>query len=42
MPGANLHVRICFAQSLDFIEIDAFVVAIVIGEGDVAQAARAR
>ena len=41
-PGANLYVRVCFAQSFDLIEVDPVVVAIVIGKGDVAQAPRAR
>ena len=39
---ANLYVRVRFTQSLDFLEIDAFVVTIVIGKGDVAQAPRPR
>ena len=39
---ANLYVRVRFPQSLDLVEVDAFVVAIVIGKGDVAQAAHTR
>src|SRR5205823_9925830 len=34
-PGANFHVRIFFAQTIKFIEIDAGMITIVIGEGDI-------
>ena len=34
-PGANLHIGIGCPQAIDFAEINARVVAIVIGEGDV-------
>jgi len=40
--SANFHVRVLRAQRLDLIEIDAGVVAIVIGESDIAQAFGAR
>ena len=33
--GANFHLRIRRTHLLDHIEIDSFVIAIVIGEGDV-------
>ena len=35
---ANFHVRIALAEPIEFIEIDSRVIAVVIGEGDVAQA----
>src|SRR5438067_10748323 len=34
-PGANLYVRILFTQTIEFIEIDASMITIVIGEGDI-------
>jgi hypothetical protein len=34
-PGADFHIRIRGAQPGDFVEIDSFVVTIVIGEGNV-------
>ncbi len=38
-PGANLHVGISRAQFFDFVKIDSFVIAIVIGKSDVGQPA---
>ena len=42
MPARNLHVGIRRAQLVDLVEIDALVVAVVVGEGDFLQAAFAR
>ena len=39
--GTNFHVRVRLSQPLDFVEINPFVIAIVIGKCDVAQPARA-
>ena len=41
-PRANFHVGISRAQFFDLIEINSRVIAIVIGERDVAQSNRAR
>ena len=41
-PRANLYVRVRFAQAFDLVEVDSFMVAVVVGKGDVAQSARAR
>lgn len=41
-PGANLYVRIFFAGAFDNIKIDAVMKAIVIGQGNIGQAVRAR
>ena len=37
--GTDFHVGICGAQFVDFVEVDPFVVTIVIGERDIGEAA---
>ena len=41
-PGANFQIGIRRAQPLDFIEIDAAMVTVMIREGDIAQSDFAR
>lgn len=40
--GANFHVRICRTQFVDFVEIDAGVVTVVIGKRDIRKSFRTR
>jgi hypothetical protein len=40
--GSDFQIRIGFAETLDFVEVNAFMIAIMIGEGKVAQTDFAR
>jgi hypothetical protein len=37
--STNFHIGICVAQFIDFVEIDSFVIPVVIGKGDVGKPA---